>query len=114
MRLAFICSSLEPGRDGVGDYTRRLAGELVRQGHPSIAVALNDPHISKTVFELQEIEGVSISVLRLPIVMPWSKRVIEARNWLEAFNPDWISLQFVPFGFHRRGLCFGLGNRSRP
>jgi hypothetical protein len=109
MRLAFICSSLEPGRDGVGDYTRRLAGELIRQGHRSIAVALNDPHISKTVFELQEIEGASISVLRLPDVMPWNERVVEARNWLDVFNPDWISLQFVPFGFQRRGLCFGLG-----
>jgi hypothetical protein len=109
MKIAFLCRSLESGRDGVGDYTRRLAGELIRQGHPSVVVALNDPYISETVFELQEIEGTSISMLRLPGVTPWSNRIVEARNWLDVFNPDWISLQFVPFGFHRKGLCFGLG-----
>jgi hypothetical protein len=93
----------------VGDYSRRLAGELIRQGHPSVAVALNDSHISEMLFESQEIEGTSISLLRLPNVLPWSNRMIVARDWLDGFNPDWTSLQFVPFGFHRKGLCFGLG-----
>jgi hypothetical protein len=41
--------------------------------------------------------------------MPWRERVAQARAWLDAFGPDWISLQFVPFGFHPKGLCFGLG-----
>lgn len=27
MTILFLCGSLEPGRDGVGDYTRRLAGD---------------------------------------------------------------------------------------
>jgi hypothetical protein len=111
MKIVFLCSSLEPGRDGMGDYTRRLTGELIRQGHPSIAVALNDSYISDIVFESQEVDGTSISVLRLPSVMPYNKRMIEIRNWLNGFNPDWISLQFVPFGFHRKGLCFGLGKK---
>jgi hypothetical protein len=109
MKTAFLCGSLEPGRDGVGDYIRRLAGELIRKGHPSIAIALNDPHISETVLGSQEIEGTSVSVLRLPSVLPWNKRAIEARRRSDIFNPDWISLQFVPFGFHRKGLYFGLG-----
>jgi hypothetical protein len=109
MKIAFLCRSLEPGRDGVGDYTRRLAGELIRQGHLAVIVALNDPYISETVFDQQEIEGTSISVQRLPDVLPWSKRIVAARDWLDDFSPDWISLQFVPFGFHRKGLCFGLG-----
>jgi hypothetical protein len=109
MKTAFLCSSLEPGRDGVGDYTRRLAGELIRQGHPCIAVALNDSHISETVFESQEIEGTSIPVMRLSSAAPWDNRTIEARAWLDIFNPDWMSLQFVPFGFHQKGLCFRLG-----
>jgi len=109
MKTAFLCGSLEPGRDGVGDYTRRLAGELIRRGHPSVAVALNDPHIAETGFGSQEIEGTSVSVLRLPGAVPWGKRMIESRNWAGGFNPDWLSLQFVPFGFHRKGLYFGLG-----
>ena len=108
MKIAFLCSSLEPGRDGVGDYTRRLAGELTRQGHPSIIVGLNDPQVSEAVFELQEIEGASVSVLRLPATMPWNERAATARKWLDAFAPDWVSLQFVPFGFHPKGLPLGL------
>jgi hypothetical protein len=28
---------------------------------------------------------------------------------LNTFEPDWVSLQFVPFGFHPKGLQFGLG-----
>ena len=111
MRIAFITSSLQPGLDGVGDYTRRLAGELIRQGHPSIAVSLNDSYISDTVLELQKIEGTTVSVLRLSGGASWGKRMIEARNRLDAFQPDWTSLQFVPFGFHRKGLCFGVGKR---
>ena len=111
MKIAFLCSTLEPGRDGVGDYTRRLAGELIRQGHPSVLVAVNDSCVSKKMLESQEIEGTAISVLRLPRIMPWPQRTAEARDWLQACNPDWTSLQFVAFGFHRKGLCLGLGKK---
>jgi hypothetical protein len=111
VRIAFITSSLEAGRDGVGDYTRRLAAELIRQRHPSIIVSLNDSQVAEPLFGLQEMEGTSISVLRLPSEMPWNQRAMMVRKWLDAFNPDWVSLQFVPFGFHRKGLCFGLGKR---
>ena len=111
MKTAFLCGSLEPGRDGVGDYSRRLAGELIRQGNPSIALALNDSHTAQTALEAQEIEGTSISVMRLASGTPWNNRIKEARAWLDSFNPDWISLQFVPFSFHPKGLCFGLGRR---
>lgn len=95
----------------MGDYTRRLAGELIRQGHPSVIIALNDSYISKMTFEMQEIESASISVLRLPGMASWTKRILEARNMLQVFQPDWISLQFVTFGFHRKGLGFGLGGK---
>lgn len=42
MKILFICGSLESGMDGVGDYTRRLAGELDRQGHKTVLLSLND------------------------------------------------------------------------
>jgi hypothetical protein len=29
-------------------------------------------------------------------------------GWLDDFNPDWVSVQFVPFGFQPKGLPFGL------
>jgi hypothetical protein len=108
VRIAFLTGGLEPERDGVGDYTRRLAGELIRQGHPSVILGLNDSQVSGARFDSQEAEGTLISVLRLPGAMPSSERVRLAREWLDAFNPDWVSLQFVPFGFHPRGLSVGL------
>jgi len=111
MRLAFICSSLAPGRDGVGDYTRRLAAEFVRQGFPTVGVALNDPHVTEPRLESQEIEGASVTAMRLPVGIPWNDRMAVARKWLSDFNPDWMSLQLVPFGFHPKGLCFELGRR---
>jgi hypothetical protein len=111
MKIAFLCSNLEPGRDGVGDYTRRLASELVRQGHPSMAVALNDPNIFETMDSVQESDGTPISVLRLARAKPWDQRIAEARDRLNNFQPDWISFQFVPFGYHRKGLCAGLGKK---
>jgi glycosyltransferase involved in cell wall biosynthesis len=157
LKIAFIVSSLEPGRDGVGDYTRRLAGELIRQGNQCRIVSLNDKcrlnaetlkpetatrnqkseirnqksaklgeKISAFSFQLsaftewQTSEGTEIECLRLSGTMPWSERTIAARDWLNDFNPDWVSLQFVPFGFHPKGLCFGLAGhlksiiRSRP
>jgi hypothetical protein len=111
MKIAFISSGMEPGQDGVGDYTRRMACECIRQGHPSIIIGLNDSKVSKTVIASQEMEGVSTSVLRLSSSAPWEERVAEARDWLNSFNPDWVSLQFVLFGFHPKGLCFGLGEK---
>jgi glycosyltransferase involved in cell wall biosynthesis len=95
----------------VGDYSRRLAAECIRQGHPSILVSLNDAYVSEIFDGTQQMEGASACVLRLPAQMHLRTRMVEARNWLNIFNPDWLSLQFVPFGFHPKGLCFGLGSQ---
>ena len=42
MRIAFVATCLEPGRDGVGDYTTLLAAECARRGHAVMRIALND------------------------------------------------------------------------
>jgi hypothetical protein len=108
MKIAFITGGLQPGRDGVGDYTRRLAAECMRQGHSSVILSLNDQHISRFLSEGQEIEDVAVPGLRLPRSTPWPDRLVAARDYLNAFAPDWVSLQFVPFAFHPRGLGVSL------
>jgi hypothetical protein len=120
MRIVFLCSSLAPGRDGVGDYTRRLAGECVRQGHSSVILALNDSHIQEAAFESQEMEGTSISVLRLPGMIELDNRAIMACEWVEDLKADWLSLQYVCYGYHPKGLSWRwnhifaqLGSRFR-
>jgi hypothetical protein len=109
MRLAFICGSLEPGRDGVGDYSRRLAGEIARRGHACALVGLNDGSVSAAQSVSQEIEGTSLPVLRLPAQGTWPERIGMARSWLLEFKPDCISFQYVPFAYHPKGMRFGLG-----
>lgn len=143
MKIAFIVSSLEPGRDGVGDYTRRLAAELIQQGHECRLIALNEKGKAKVksktsgvrchngqdsladsqhsdrasalrpltsgFMDTQTSEGTPVECLRLPETLSWPERTALARQWVEEYKPDWVSLQFVPFGFHPKGLCFGLG-----
>lgn len=99
MKILFYCGSLEPGRDGVGDYTRRLAGECAARGHRCLVVALHDPtgHVSDAT-----VAGVRL--IRLPASEPWADRLTRARQHLEKFVPDWVSWQVVAQGFHPRGF----------
>jgi hypothetical protein len=109
MRITFICGSLEPGRDGVGDYVRRLAIELLRQGHQVSSIALNDTHINQEDVTTLHIENHKLLLCRVPSKWNLSKRLAKAQKWINDFNPEWLSLQFVPFAFHPRGLPFNLG-----
>jgi glycosyltransferase involved in cell wall biosynthesis len=99
MRIAFLCSSLEPGRDGVGDYTRRLGEELVRQGHSVLLLALRDRWIDECAAE----NGL-VSIHRIPANKSLKSVLAAARGVLSEFGPDWLSLQYVCYGFHPKGL----------
>lgn len=112
MKLAFACSSLEPGRDGVGDYTRALARECMAQQHECCTVALNDPFVSEPTESEDRDSG--LKMLRLPSVTSWEQRVAQAAAFAASFEPDWVSLQFVCFGFHPKGLVFFLAKKLVP
>ncbi|WP_190300261.1 glycosyltransferase family protein [Rufibacter hautae] len=90
----------------MGDYTRRLAGELIRQAHQVTVIALNDKYCSAPLLETQIASGISIQVVRLPTGLSNQTRFSIAREHLEEFAPDCISLQYVPFAFHDKGLPF--------
>ncbi len=111
MKILFLCGCLEPGCDGVGDYTRRLSGELKRKGHFAAIIALNDYFISGVKLDEQEQEGVEIPVLRLGSNMNFRKKFSQAKAYIEEKDPDWLSLQYVPFSFHEKGLPWGLPNQ---
>ncbi|MDF7810038.1 glycosyltransferase [Hymenobacter sp. YC55] len=109
MKIVFVCGSLEPGRDGVGDYARRLAAELIRQGHQVAALALHDTYVEAELSGTQQAEQVQLSVLRIPASYKETARFAAAQQWVDAINPDWLSLQYVAFAFQPKGLPWGLG-----
>lgn len=110
MRILFICGSLEQGKDGVGDYTRRLAGELNKLGHSALIIALYDRFVSTIEREIQNSEGINFEVLRIPYLFSVTQRIIEAKKWVNKCEPEWLSLQFVPFSYHKKGLSWSIQN----
>ncbi len=114
MHIAFLTSCLEPGKDGVGDYTRDLAAMCVRRGHSCVLIALNDRHASAPESGAQRARDVDLEVLRLPPSSAWAERLRAAEDMLARRPVDWLSVQFVPQGYHPRGFVQGLGNRLLP
>ena len=109
VRILFICSSLELGNDGVGDYTRKLACALIGRGHSAAIIAINDRRLNGDIWQgKQNDENTEVQVLRLSHSQPWGFRLNKAKEFIKALNVDWISLQYVPFGFHLKGLPFNL------
>ena len=111
MKIVFLCGSLEPGRDGVGDYVRSLITEMLIQGCKTAAIALNDKHIieEKSNELLPSFNGSHL--YRLPSAWSDVKRFKRAKQLIDELDPTWLSLQFVPFSFHVRGLSFDLHKR---
>lgn len=46
--------------------------------------------------------------------MPWAERVPVAATFLDDCKPDWVSLQFVPYGFHDKGWPWKLATYLQP
>jgi len=103
VRIAFICGGAEPGADGVGDYTRELASECARQGHPSAVASLNDIAVRNPIQQ-----ETPLATLRLPATLPWMERGKMLASFLSAFRPDIASLQFVPYAYDSRGFPWAL------
>ena len=108
MKILFLCGSAEPGKDGVGDYTRRLCGELIRRGHQAQMISLCDKYSEVFVNQIQVIEMTEVLVNRIPIKATYSQRLFLTNELVKEFTPDSISLQFVPYSFNPRGLPFWL------
>ncbi len=98
MRIAFLLGGL--GLGGVADYTRLLAGALRAHGVESLIIALADRERAAVASEV----SADARMLALPAGLPWRARVAAAEAALADFDPDWVSLQFVPFAFNRKGI----------
>jgi glycosyltransferase involved in cell wall biosynthesis len=114
LKILFITASLESGKDGVGDYTQRLAGALRQKGVHVLCISLADRYVSP-ISEFDAAIPLSCSegfdILRLATSIPWRKRFEILQGMIDRFKPHWISLQYVPYGFNSRGLPFHLPKR---
>lgn len=114
LKILFICSSLEPGIDGVGDYTRRLACGLINRGYNAVIIAINDRRMESDSWQgLQYENNIGVRVFRLSEALPWKTRLYTAKKIVNDFDPSWMSLQYVPFGFQLKGLPFNLGRKLK-
>lgn len=108
MNIVFLCGALEPGRDGVGDYSRKLAVALVQEGHQVALAALNDGYVTVATEGSQPTDEIELPVLRLPASWPAAQRFGRAKEWIGKINPEWVSVQFVPYAFQSKGLPYGF------
>lgn len=106
--IVFICGALEFGKDGVGDYTRRLSSELAKHKIDPYILAYNDGYVSQKEEQIQTCNQINIKCLRLPANNASKSNQVEAKIWLQKINPEWVSLQFVPYSFNPKGIPFGL------
>lgn len=97
MRITFICGSLNPGQDGVGDYTRRLADQLALDGHDCLLIAINDS------VDAKESTG-RTQVIRFKQLLSSPEKRHQALQLIAQWETEWISLQFVCFSFHPKGF----------
>jgi hypothetical protein len=108
LRLLFICGSLESGKDGVGDYTIRIAEELAQRGCYVSVIAMYDRYIDHITLYTQTVNLTSINCLRIPHKISIKEKFKALLAFVHQHNPEWISLQYVPFSFHDKGIPFRL------
>jgi hypothetical protein len=106
MNILFIVGSADLGTDGVGDYTRSLAAALNKIGHTCSIIATHDRHVTEVVEEKQLQGDILVSVFRIPKIVTEGLRRHEIVAVLSRKKYDWISLQYVPYSYNKRGLPF--------
>ena len=96
MKILFLAPTLQEG-GGVADYTRRLAVALRKFGDDVRCVSLS------------EREGeAGEDPDRMEARLSWKSRMNRLQEILNRFAPDIVSLQYVPYGFHPKGLAIRL------
>jgi len=109
MKISFLCSCIEPGRDGVGDYVRQFARTLASRGYACQIVALCDPYVSAPSGD--SLQGSTVEIVRIPSTYWQAGDIGAADAALRLFEPDWTSLQMVCYGYEPRGLLLWSGSR---
>ncbi|MFW5760162.1 MAG: glycosyltransferase family 4 protein [Cyclobacteriaceae bacterium] len=103
MRLLFISNNFPPVVDGVGDYTFHLANEFARNGHEVCVLCSAKEEINEFVAAHE------LPYQVYPQIPGWGlKGCMKAYRRIRKVAPDWVVLQYVPYGFGKYGINFYL------
>lgn len=99
MKVLFITNNFPPIVDGVGDYTYNIAKQFVEHNHKVYIICHSNPKVNTAA------QNMNI----LPIINKWDyncyKPII---NFIQENKIDLVLLQYVPHGFHPKGLPFPI------
>lgn len=99
MKILFITNQFPPLVDGVGDYTYNISMQFAEHNHDVYIVCKRNSKINT------DVKGITI----LPIINKWDwncyKPII---SLIKEKLIDVVSLQYVPHGFHPKGLPFPI------
>lgn len=105
--VTFLCCGLSEGRNGVGDYCLQLAHSLAELDVRSDVLAVADPFCDDPVeAEREAPTSRPIRIARLPAAIALRRRAAMAEAILGRWQPDWVSLQYVSYGFNPKGIAF--------
>lgn len=109
MNILFVTNNFPPVVDGVGDYTYKLSQALIKYGAEVSILCSNNPDIikNKQVFKAEKIKV-------FPIIEAWDNQGVKAiENIFKNKKYDYISLQYVPFAFQKKGLPLHLSENLK-
>ena len=81
---------------------------LQTSGNRVQLLATHDKVVTHPTTEAQRADGATVEVVRIPYATPSATRTRVLQRTVDALQPDWISLQYVPHAFNKYGLPLGL------
>ncbi len=104
MKILFITNNFPPVIDGVGDYTYHLANELLIHNNEIHIICSKKIEIIERTIELE-----SKNIFVHPIIQEWNKNGVNfVYQKIIEIAPSWVSLQYVPYAFHKYGIPFSI------
>jgi len=110
-KVLFICGSLEPDKDGVGDYVWKLATSLLASGFSCTCVSLSDEFVTPktSITELTDFPNV-ISRYRISASSSWREKLKLLNTIAIKEKPSFISFHYGPYTYSSRGVPIRLVN----
>lgn len=108
MKILFLLGSLEAKKNGVADYVLNLTDCLEKLGHQIAIISIND--YKCITLKMEDVNYITSSKIRISSDLSMLRKKSIIKEFVQTFQPDLVSLQFVSFAFQKKGLPFSLLN----